>query len=416
MRSKSQVTRCIACVIALFKYSQCYSLSSYTWTYFEVGNEHALEARESLVRWAQMLPRQPPVHVFNTFELPGKPHLPADTDAGGSLMEYTLARYYAKYGYNAFYMRSGYAKGGYDYTTAFKENEVNHFEANHVGDGYHTVTRYGENEEDPNRKSSLGVLMRNWHPGPLAFQFVADTFSYLYAKAMLEALDRIEDEMNNGKDPLDTWSAKKRKIMLKTSLPEPKVCDPLYCTVDEAPGCINYERPTYGWWGAKVEDPNDNFNPHKGEVQNWEPWLDGQEKDLWHGVPKQDQAFFEDRDDKEVCRHLDGCGAISATSKDNGSVVFRLPKQEVGLVVLCGCCGKDIATEMFLNNPDIEIRYNSQLLDPTTWDIWPNGKCVRLLKKFGAASAAAATTGHNYLSVKVQNITEPVRISHLITL
>jgi len=394
-------------------------IAHYTWTYFEVGsdNDKVLEARESLVRWAQMLPRQPPVHVFNTFELPGKPYMPADTDAGGTMMEYELARYYAKYGYNAFYMRSGYAKGGYDYTTAFKENELNHFEANHIGDGYHNVTRYGENEEDPNRKASLGVVMRNWHPGPLAFQFVADTFSYLYAKSMLEALDRIEGEINNGKDPLDTWSAKKRKTMLKTSLPKPKVCDPLYCTVDEAPGCINYERPTYGWWGAKVEDPNDNFNPHKGEVQNWELWLDGQEMDLWHGVPKQDQAFFEDRDDKEVCRHLDGCGAISATSKDSGSVVFRLPKQEVGLVVLCGCCGKDIATEMFLNNPDIEVRYNGKLLDPASWDIWPNGKCVRLLKKFGAASAAAATTGHNYLAVKVlENIKEPVRISHLITL
>ena len=389
--------------------------SSYTWTYFEVGSQQALDARESLVRWAQMLPRQPPVHVLNAFELPGQRYLPADSDAGGSQMEYELARYYAKYGYNAFYMRSGYAKGGYDYTTAFEENGVNHFEAQHVGDGYHNVTRYGEHEEDPNRKASLGVVMRNWHPGPLAFQFVADTFSYLYAKSMLEALDRIEGNMNDGKDSLDTWS--KRKIMLKTSLPDPKVCDPLYCTVDEAPGCINYERPTYGWWGAKVEDPNDNFNPHKGEVQNWEVWLDGQEKDLWHGVPKQDQAFFDDRDDKEVCRHLDGCGGISATSKDNGSVVFRLPKQEVGLVVLCGCCGKDIATKMFLNNSDIEMRYNGQVLDPTTWDIWPNGKCVRLLKKFGAASAAAATTGHNYLSVKaLENITEPVRISHLITL
>jgi hypothetical protein len=389
----------------------------YTWTYFEVGSDKALEARESLVRWAQMLPRQPPLHVFNTFELPGKVYMPADSDAPGSMMEYDLARYYAKYGYNAFYMRSGYIRGGYDYTAAFKEHGINHFQANYVGDGYHNITRYGETEEDPTRKSSLGVVMRNWHPGPLAFQFIADTFSYLYARATLEALDLIEGEMNKGKDPLDTWSSKKRKVMLKSSLPEPKFCDPLYCTVDEAPGCLNYERPTYGWWGAKVEDPNDNFNPHKGEVQKWEVWLDGQEKDLWHGVPKQDQAFFEDRDDKEVCRHLDGCAGLSATSQDSGTVVFRLPKQEVGLVVVCGCCGKDVATEMFLNNRNIEMRYNGQLLDPTTWDIFPNNKCVRILKKFGAASAAAATTGHNYLAIKaLENLTEHVRISHVITL
>jgi len=37
--------------------------------------------------------------------------------------------------------------------------------------------------------------------------------------------------------------------------------------------------------------------------------------------------------DKEICRHLDACGSISATSKVSGSVVFRLPKQEVGLVI-----------------------------------------------------------------------------------
>jgi len=392
-------------------------IAHYTWTYYEVGNQKALEARESLVRWAQMLPRQPPLHVLNVFELPGKQYLPADSDAGGSMMEYELAKYYAKYGYNAFYMKSGFAKGGYNYTTAFKESGINHFEANHIGDGYHNVTRYGEDEEDPNRKSSLGVVMRNWHPGPLAFQLVADTFSYLYSKAMLEALELIESEMNNGKNPSDTWSAKKRKVMLKTTLPKPKVCDPLYCTVDEAPGCLNYEKPTYGWWGAKVEDPNDNFNPHKGELQNWKTLL-LQSDGAWHGVPKQDQVFSGDRDDgEEMCMHLDSCGGITANSKDNGSVVFRLPKQEVGLVIVCGCCGRDAGTHMFLNNSSIEMRYNGQLLDRTTWDIYPTGKCVRILKKFGAASAAAATTGHNYLAVKaLENMTEPVQISHLITL
>jgi len=394
-------------------------IAHYSWTYFEVGSESekALEMRESLVRWAQMLPHQPPLHVLNLMELPGKQYLPADSDASGSAMEYKLARYYAKYGYNAFYMKSGYAKGGYDYTTSFNEKGINHFEPNHVGDGYHDVTRYGEDEEDPNRKSSLGVVMRNWHPGPLAFQLVADTFSYVYSKAMLEALDLIENEMNNMRDPLDTWSAKNRKVMLKTSLPQPKVCDPLYCTVDEAPLCLNYEKPTYGFWGAKVEDPNNDFNPHKGELQNWKTQLLPRD-DVWDMVPKQDQAFFQRRDDGlEMCMHLDSCGSIIANSKDNGSVVFRLPKQEVGLVVVCGCCGKEVGTQMFLNNLNIEIRYNGQLLDRTTWDIYPNPKCVRILKKFGAESAAAATTGHNYLAIKaLENLSEPVQISHLITL
>ena len=34
---------------------------------------------------------------------------------------------------------------------------------------FYLPTRYGENEVSP-RKDSLGVVFRNWHPGPLGFQ------------------------------------------------------------------------------------------------------------------------------------------------------------------------------------------------------------------------------------------------------
>ena len=358
--------------------------------------------RESLARWAQMLPKQPPVHVYNT----------------GTLSEFMpgergLAEHMSEFGYNAFYMRSGYNKGGFDYDAA-KEKDVDHFGWGHVGDGYHNITRYGENENSTTRKESLGVVMRNWHPGPLAFQFVSDTFSYTYSQALIRALDLIESDLKNGIDPAEKWTASKRKIHIKSSLPPPKFCDPLYCVVDEAPGCINFEKPTYGWWGARVEDPDDNLNPHKGEVQNWEVWH--KDEDLWRGVSKQDQVFFENRDDKEICRHLDACGGISATSKDSGSVVFRLPKQEVGLVVICGCCGKEVGTDMILNNTNIEISYNGQVLDRNGWDLYPNKKCVRLMKQFDANSATA-TTSHNYLKVKaLENLSDTVRISHMITL
>jgi len=379
-------------------------IAHYTWTYFEAGgpaSARALESRESLARWAQMMPKQPPVHVYNTGRLPG----------GGG--EHDLAEHMREFGYNAFYMQTGFGNGGFDYEAA-KKNGVDHFGWGVVGDGYHNVTRYGEDESSPVRKESLGVVMRNWHPGPLAFQFVSDTFTYIYSQAMIQALDLIESDLKNGIDPAEKWAASKRKIRLKSSLPPPKFCDPLYCVVDEAPGCINFEKPTYGWWGARVEDPEDGLNPHKGEVQNWEVWH--KEETLWRGVSKQDQTYFEDRDDKEICRHLDACGGISATSKDSGSVVFRLPKQEVGLVVICGCCGKQVGTDMILNNTDIEISYNGQVLDRNAWDIWPNGKCVRLMKEFDA-NAAKATTGHNYLKIEAQeNLSQPVRISHVITL
>lgn len=385
-------------------------IAHYTWTYFEAGaNNKKIEVRESLARWAQMLPHQPPVHVFNTGKIPGdhrENELAAHLNAKHNNSD-------TMFGYNAFYMTSGYYGGGFDYDAAKKETDEDYFGWGHVGDGYHNVTRYGENETGE-RKESLGVVMRNWHPGPLAFQFTADTFSYIYSKAIILALDLIESDLKKGIDPAEKWAASKRKIHIKSSLPAPKFCDPLYCVVDEAPQCLNYEEPTYGWWGAKVEDPNDDLNPHKGEVQNWEIWHNYEE--LWRGVPKQDQIFFENRDDKEICRHLDACGGISATSKDSGSVVFRLPKQEVGLVVICGCCGKTVAEPMFLNNTNIEISYNGRVLDRTTWDLFPNAKCARLMKTFDP-NAATSSTGHNYLRIKaLENLTEPVRISHVITL
>lgn len=115
---------------------------------------------------------------------------------------------------------------------------------------------------------------------------------------MLVALDLVQEHMASGKDPRDMWSASKRKILLKKSLPDPKFCDPKYCVVDEAPGCLNYEKPTFGNWGARVEDPNDSLNPHKGELQNWEVWHEP--IDFWHMVGRQDTAIFQDRDDKEV--------------------------------------------------------------------------------------------------------------------
>ena len=378
----------------------------YSWTYFEEGDQGERYAvRESLVRWTQMLPRQPPVHVFNALWM-----------ANAGEQEVELAKHYGVYGYNSFYMREGHKLGGYDYDADTKKG-IDHYAWGFVGDGYHNVTRYGKEEKDPDRKESLGVVMRNWHPGPLAFEFVSDTFAYVYTKAMLLALDMIESSFKAGTDPRDIWSASKRKIVLKNHLPEPKYCDPTYCVVNEAPGCLNFEKPTFGYWGARVEDALDDLNPYKGEVQKWTVWHE--ENDIWYMVGKQDQAIFQNRDEKEqkICKHIDQCGGISATSPNDGMVVFRLPKMEVGLVAICGCCGKNVAEEMFLQNKDIEISYNGQVLDRQKWDVFPTGKCVRLLDKFPTGAASMTPTGHAYLAIKaLEGLWKPVRISHVITL
>ena len=101
-----------------------------------------------------MLPKQPPVHMLNV--------RPAHYLHGDRSHE--LAKNYAKYGFNSFYMRAALIKGGHDYESEKKREKdpFDRFSSGYVGDGYHNTTRYGELEEDEARKTSLGVVMRNW--------------------------------------------------------------------------------------------------------------------------------------------------------------------------------------------------------------------------------------------------------------
>lgn len=119
-----------------------------------------------------------------------------------------------------------------------------------------------------------------------------------------------------------------------------------------------------------------------------------------------------------MCRHLDACGGISAQKAEDGMVVFRLPKMEKGLVAICMCCGKQEAEPQIMKNANIEISYNTVPMNNSTWDVWPDGKCVRLLKRFPTSGRESETpTGHAYLAIKVlKDMPKPVRISHVITL
>ena len=243
----------------------------YSWTYFEHGGAH--KEHENLVRWTQMLPKQPPVHIFNTGKVPN-----------GNGQDRQLMTQYADYGFNAFYMTTGFYNGGHPYDSE-KSQGTDRFSWGYVGDGYHETTRYGEDEEDEARKSSLGVVMRNWHPGPMGFQLTSDAFTYTYTRAILKALELIETDFDEDKDPRDRWDASERELLLKNDLPEPKYCDRDICVVDEPPGCLNYELPTYGYWGARVEDPTDDLNPYFGETQKWSVWHEN--NNLWNMVGKQ---------------------------------------------------------------------------------------------------------------------------------
>jgi hypothetical protein len=249
---------------------------------------------------------------------------------------------------------------------------------------------------------------------------VSDAFTYVYTQALLKALDLIEKDMNDGNDPRKTWSASERRVILKGDLPEPKYCDPEYCVVNDPPECKNYELPTFGKWGARVEAPDGDLNPYKGERQGG--WVASNvDNDLWYMVDTKSRQFFQDRDDKEICRHLDACGGIHAQTVDDGMVVFRLPKMEVGLVVICGHSDGYEAPEgmsLFINNTNLEISFNTVPLDHSTMDVFPNSKCARLLKRFPTSGRESQTpTGHHYLAIKILNDMErPVSISHIITL
>ena len=259
--------------------------------------------------------------------------------------------------------------------------------------------------------------MRNWHPGPMGFQLTSDSFTYVYTQAILKALEIIEKEIGDGKDPRDKWDSSTRPIFMKDDLPEPLFCDPMHCVVDEPPRCLNFELPTFGQWGARVEDPDDDLNPYPDEAQNWHLWH--KNNDLWYMVGKQDKIVFIDRDDQEKCRHLDACGGIAASKVEDGMVVFRLPKMEVGLVVICGCCGKNVGQNMFINNEELEISLNTVPLDKSTFEVWPNPKCVRLLEKFPTSGRESETpTGHHYLALKLLDDRKgaEIRVSHLFTL
>ena len=162
----------------------------------------------------------------------------------------------------------------------------------------------------------------------MGFQLTSDAFAYLYTRAVLKAIDLIEQDISAGNDPRDTWSATERPVLMARDLPEPKFCDPEYCVVDEAPGCLNYELPTFGFWGARVEDPADDLNPYGADAAGrWSRWTEN--NNIFKMVGRQDTAVFKEREDKEMCRHLDACGGLTAQKASDGTVVFRLPKMEV---------------------------------------------------------------------------------------
>jgi hypothetical protein len=379
------------------------------------------EQREQLIRWAQQMPKRPMVHHLVAR---GK----ANTCEGDSEENVMLDQTYAPYGYNAFCIQTGLYFGGYDYDADIA-NDINRFGWQGHGDGYHNTTRYGEQlpDDDP-RKQSLGVVYRNWHPGPLGFQIASDAFAYVYISGLLIALEIIEDDMDSGVDVFERWFHQhtgERRLMQSTSthlaggqrqlhqlpppksLPEPLFCDARYCSTPHPPSCLNYELPTFGPPGIKVHSVDDNWSLWH-EPNNWN-----------YMVGKVDIAIFKQKDDPEwykKCSHLDACGGIATSGGRAGEIVYELPAEQMtsGLVFVCVCCGKKVVESMIMNNDNVIFKLNGRVLDKGAMDIYPVDKCVRLLEGFG--KDGYQKEDKMLLSVQVLGGETEVKLSHVVAL
>ena len=213
----------------------------------------------------------------------------------------------------------------------------------------HNTTRYGELESDQERRNSLGVVFRNWHPGPLGFQVVSDSFGWWYGHSLLRALDMLQDAQKAGKSLKKEWPAKPSKLR-SVDLPPPEKCDPTVCSNEFPPGCHYFAKPAHGTAQISVIPPDSDNNPIKkwhnaSSDLGWSLWLAG------------DSPLIPDREKNlPQCQHEDKCGALEPNNLEPlnaGWLTFGLPGEiMLGRLIVCFCCGKD-AAKPFVEDPDL---------------------------------------------------------------
>lgn len=257
---------------------------------------------------------------------------------------------------------------------------------------------------------------------------------------LIKALDVIEQDMNAGVNVLDRWfehdhhddddrrrldgsrqlrtshsselPEEQRRLHLPPTLdnmPEPLFCDPVYCSTPHPPYCLNYELPTFGTPGIAVKSQSE--------------WTISHDDNKWnHEVGKVDIAWIKASNDPEwekKCAHADACGGISAEDSTQGILTYELPasKMTAGLVFICGCCGKNVGNDMFIENESVVFKLNGRVLDKSLMDVYPNHKCVRLLRWFGGIDDYTKEDVM-LLTVEMTDKEEvtPVTISHVVAL
>jgi hypothetical protein len=345
----------------------------YSWTYFEAGWFKSDDSRKGLAnihemftRWSLKMDRSPTPMFVNVGE-DSKPW-----DGWNSLV-----KRYGKYGTNVIYIQK------YLNTIGYKRKW------NEAGDGMHTTTRYGEHANST-RKKSLGAVFRNWHPGPLGFQLVADTLAWSLTASILKGCELLE----SGADV-----SAKVPLMLESALPEHECKatsighSPKWCETEEPPSCINYERPTYGNGQIRIST-GDELNPWYGTYKEDHREVLKPEREL---IPREEREAAE-------CKHLDVCRGFTSDT----FITFRLPRIEVGVIGVC-CFGDGVkkCKEAMIERLDF-------YLDKTKLTVTEGApdKCVYVQKEWTGVSDAG---GHLYLAIDMKRA-KGLTISHVYTL
>jgi len=161
-----------------------------------------------------------------------------------------------------------------------------------VGDGMHKTTRGSEN----------GVVWRNWAPGPLGHQFIADATSMLLFKAL-------------------------RLMASLSGAPKDMAVDGL-APVPLSPACFIAHDPHHGTDDIAVSNAN-----------------------KWRRLPGEsagdDEIPLEDRENPN-CEHPDACGFYEARGSSAGALVFKIPSSESlpgRKVFVCCCCNAELCVE-----------------------------------------------------------------------
>ncbi len=357
-------------------------MTHYSWTYFEAGSsaEDLQLYHELFYRWSLLMERSPVPQILYTHDCS---RLPAE--------DQVLLDVYGPFGADVLCMERGIKSVGYP----GKEWGV-------VGDTLHETTREGEAAGvSERRRQSLGVVFRNWHPGPLLFQTTADALAYKLSDALLLALGRVSAEPY----PTVRWPKRPRQPSASV-LPKPLACPAEWCAVSEPPRCTNYEVPTFGEQHFARLDAMAEKNPHRALAQTSDAgWTRWKAEEGGRYIPDNERSMPE-------CRHPAACaGLVTRASQQAGWLTFSMPQMRLGFVAVC--CSKKKCGQAML---EAGVKF---LLDGKKPASAPrpirNGKCVEVQPRFAPGTTGELATVH--IGIRLPALAKPIpAITHVIGL